>query len=77
VVRYVADDCHYANVDTIHSAKGLEYENVILVDSEITGVEDRNVAYVGMTRAKDRLLIVNGSIFQILMKKYSYNKIII
>lgn len=76
-VRYITDECYYQNVDTIHSAKGLEYDNVLLVDSEISDIEDKNVAYVGMTRAKNRLLIVNNSIFQILMKKYSYNKIII
>lgn len=77
MVRYIVDDCHYFNADTVHSAKGLEYETVLLVDSEISDIEDCNVAYVGMTRARDKLLIVNGSVFQILMKKYSYNKVAI
>lgn len=52
------------NVSTIHQAKGLEYTNVILVDFPIDCDEERNVAYVGMTRAKDKLCIVD---FDVLM----------
>ena len=52
------------NVSTIHQAKGLEYTNVILVDFPIDCDEERNVAYVGMTRAKDKLCIVD---FNVLM----------
>lgn len=43
---------------TIHQAKGLEYENVILIDFTIETEEDLNVAYVGMTRAENKLMIV-------------------
>lgn len=49
----------YKNVSTIHQAKGLEYDDVILIDTEITIKEDLNVAYVGMTRAKNNLLVTN------------------
>jgi superfamily I DNA/RNA helicase len=45
------------NATTIHQAKGLEFENVLLVDFQIQTDEDKNVAYVGITRAKDKLII--------------------
>ena len=45
------------NAMTIHQAKGLEFKNVLLVDFEVQNEEDKNVAYVGLTRAKDRLLV--------------------
>jgi DNA helicase-2/ATP-dependent DNA helicase PcrA len=45
------------NAMTIHQAKGLEFENVLLVDFQINTEEDQNVAYVGITRAKDRLIV--------------------
>lgn len=51
------------NVSTIHQAKGLEYNNVILIDFEIPNDEERNVAYVGMTRAKNNLMIIDFNVF--------------
>lgn len=47
------------NAMTIHQAKGLEFKNVLLVDFEIQNEEDKNVAYVGMTRAKDKLIVAH------------------
>jgi superfamily I DNA/RNA helicase len=47
----------YPNVSTIHKAKGLEYDNVLVVDFDIEGDEDRNVAFVALTRAKNRLIV--------------------
>lgn len=49
-------------VGTIHSAKGLEYDNVYLfgVDDKtfrLTTEENKNLLYVGITRAKNRLFI--------------------
>ena len=44
---------------TIHQAKGLEYDNVVVIDFAVDCHEELNVAYVGMTRAKDRLMIVS------------------
>lgn len=47
------------NVSTIHQAKGLEYNNVILVDFPIDCMEELNVSYVAITRAKNKLCIVD------------------
>ena len=52
------------NVSTIHQAKGLEYNNIILVNFPIDNDEERNIAYVGMTRAKNNLCVIN---FEILL----------
>lgn len=47
----------YLQVSTIHQAKGLEYDNVIVVDCEINSLDDLNVMYVGETRARDGLYV--------------------
>ena len=57
-VKYITDK-GYFEASTVHQAKGLEYQNVIVIDATITGTEDLNIAYVAMTRARDNLLIVN------------------
>ena len=46
------------NVSTIHQAKGLEFDNVIMTDFPIDCEEEKNVAYVGMTRAKNILCLI-------------------
>lgn len=48
-------------VSTVHRAKGLEFDNVVVVNAgELVGVDatedDAAVAYVAVTRARDRLL---------------------
>ena len=43
---------------TIHSSKGLESKNVILMAFRIFNKEDDRLMYVGMTRAKDSLIYV-------------------
>ena len=48
-----------ANAMTIHQAKGLEFETVIVTDFEIKSEEDINIAYVAMTRAEVNLLVAN------------------
>ena len=52
-------------VGTIHSSKGLEYDNVILynVDSPsfmLEGEDNLNLYYVGITRAKNNLCVLKG-----------------
>lgn len=44
---------------TIHQAKGCEYDNVVVVDSTLKDIEDLNIAYVALTRAKDNVLVIN------------------
>lgn len=59
---------------TVHSAKGLEYKNVFVIglddgifpssrsfDSEADMEEERRLAYVAITRAKERLYLTNAS----------------
>lgn len=59
---------------TVHSAKGLEYENIFVIgmddgifpssrsfDSEEDMEEERRLAYVAVTRAKKRLYLTNAS----------------
>ena len=59
---------------TVHSAKGLEYKNIFVVglddgifpssrsfDSEADMEEERRLAYVAITRAKERLYLTNAS----------------
>jgi DNA helicase-2/ATP-dependent DNA helicase PcrA len=64
------------HVGTIHSAKGLEFDSVILVDwlPKSLTEEERRLFYVGMTRAKDNLWIVRApaSIFTAEAGLYSH-----
>lgn len=60
------------NCSTVHQAKGLEYDNVILTDIVAENTEELNVAYVGMTRARDELCVIN---FEVLIGILSYTKI--
>lgn len=58
----------YTNVSTVHQAKGLEYDNVIVIDHTISSDEDLNIAYVALTRAKDRMLVINWTQFENYLK---------
>lgn len=60
----------WMSVSTVHQAKGLEYDNVILLDFNIEETEDLNIAYVGLTRAKDGLFIVDFAQFYPLLEKW-------
>lgn len=59
----------YSNVTTIHQAKGLEYKSVMLTDFNIDSEEDINIAYVGMTRAENYLLVVSYTALIKILKK--------
>lgn len=68
-VKWIQDK-GYFETSTIHQAKGLEYKDVLVIDTTITGTEDLNIAYVAMTRAKDNLFIVNWQQFELLFNMY-------
>lgn len=65
-------ECGITNVSTIHQAKGLEYDNVVVIDTEITCLEDLNVAYVALTRAKDSVLVINFAQFENFLKSRDF-----
>ena len=56
-------------LSTIHSAKGLEYDNVIIADAadgilpgaEADVEEERRLFYVGLTRARESMMILKYS----------------
>ena len=48
----------YLNVSTVHQAKGLEYNNVVVIDTPIKSIEDLNIAYVALTRARDNVMVM-------------------
>lgn len=45
---------------TVHSAKGLEWKNVVVVGMRYSSVEERCICYVAATRARDNLIWVTG-----------------
>lgn len=45
----------FTNVSTVHQAKGLEYDNVVVVDFPIGNTEELNICYVAITRAKNKV----------------------
>jgi DNA helicase-2/ATP-dependent DNA helicase PcrA len=83
----LADDASYVTLMTLHSAKGLEFPSVFLTGLE-EGVfphsraltepeeleEERRLAYVGITRAIDRLFLTYASRRAIFGNTYAYPK---
>ena len=57
----------YKNVSTIHQAKGLEYNYVIVTDMVLDTEEEVNIAYVACTRAENGLLISDHEILLSMM----------
>lgn len=57
----------YYQVSTVHQAKGLEYDAVIVADCAIEDLESLNVAYVALTRAKDRMMVISWPQLETLM----------
>lgn len=68
-VKYI-NDLGYFECSTIHQAKGLEYDNVIVIDTTINCMEDLNIAYVALTRARDNLFVINWQQFEMLFDIY-------
>lgn len=52
---------------TVHKAKGLEYDNMFILDAHLIKVDaeaqEKNLLYVAQTRAKERLVYVNTEDF--------------
>lgn len=68
-VKYLTD-AGYFEASTVHQAKGLEYDNVLVIDSTISSLEDLNIAYVALTRARNKLFVVNWQQFELLFNMY-------
>lgn len=49
-------DANTVKVLTIHSAKGLAFNNVIVVDARMYNEEECNISYVAATRARENLI---------------------
>ena len=62
-------DLGYSRVQTVHQAKGLEYDTVIVTDFDIQSLEDINISYVAMTRAETHLLAANYEAFIKILSK--------
>ena len=45
---------------TVHSAKGLEWPNVVVIGMRYNSVEERCICYVAATRARDNLVWITG-----------------
>lgn len=45
---------------TIHSAKGLEWDNVVVIGARYYSNEERNISYVAATRARNLLIWMSG-----------------
>ena len=45
---------------TVHSAKGLEWKNAVVIGMRYSSVEERCICYVAATRARDNLIWVTG-----------------
>ncbi|HYL26918.1 MAG TPA: DUF3553 domain-containing protein, partial [Candidatus Nitrosotalea sp.] len=83
----LADDASYVTLMTLHSAKGLEFPSVFLTGLE-EGVfphsrtltepdeleEERRLAYVGITRAIDRLFLTHAARRALFGNTYAYPK---
>lgn len=58
-VNTIKHKLYYPNVSTIHAAKGLEYDYVVVINFEIKEPEDNNVMFVGLTRAKNGIALLD------------------
>ena len=67
-------DLGFSNVSTVHQAKGLEYDNVLMVDIEAKDNEDLNIAYVAATRARNKLMVMNYNMMYKFLVLYRNNK---
>lgn len=71
-VKFI-NDAGYFETSTVHQAKGLEYDNVLVIDTTISCTEDLNIAYVALTRARNNVFVVNWQQFELLFDMYWRN----
>ena len=63
----------YPSVMTVHAAKGLEFNNVCVIDFNVDDEEDENIMFVALTRAKDRIGVIKFTdALNYLSKEYTY-----
>ncbi len=62
--EYFDENLEFVTLSSIHSSKGLEFKNVIILDSEIKNKnnfdEEKRLMYVAVTRAKNNLIIISS-----------------
>jgi superfamily I DNA/RNA helicase len=68
-------DLGFQNVSTVHQAKGLEYDNVIMIDINVQNYEDLNIAYVAATRARNKLMVISFDNLYRLLLLYKNEKL--
>ena len=49
---------YYPSVMTVHAAKGLEFNNVCVIDFPVETEEEQNIMFVALTRARDRVAVL-------------------
>jgi DNA helicase IV len=54
----------FENTMTVHQAKGLEFDNVIVINNDSDDIEEVNINYVALTRARNKMLIADIEFFE-------------
>jgi hypothetical protein len=63
--KLFSDDPAQIKLSTAHKAKGLEWDNVLMMNDTFKpdkGEEESNIYYVSLTRAKQKLTFINGKV---------------
>lgn len=66
-------DTNCVRLMTIHTAKGLESKNVVVIGARLITLEERRLSYVGATRARDLLVWTTSCRTKGKQLKQSYN----
>ena len=54
----------FENAMTVHQAKGLEFDNVIVINNDSDDIEEVNINYVALTRARNKMIIADIEFFE-------------
>lgn len=63
---------YYPYVTTVHQAKGLEYPYVIVPNMVTDDYEEKNIGYVALTRAKEKLMVCDWN--KLISAVYSWRR---